>query len=953
VTTNKNSARANSISPEQRARIERVAFDLRLSAEARAYLWAAIDEGPSRRVQGRMGNVVVGHFSKKMGIRLLVESRRGEHAQAILLERDPDVLAYFAQPPASELVLEDESGRPQTTTRYTPDFLVVRTDGIAIIEMRDLNRLFERHHKNPHQFYPDTDGRWHFRAAEKRFTALGFQYVLRANSELPRCLVENTRFLEDYVSEACPPLTDDQVLLVQRAVSDRRVASFQDLLSAGCEADLLFKAVADGVVYVDLATDRLAATSDLVICTDATTHAAHRMVQADKPEPPLPIPGTVWLRPGSQLRYSGGSYTVLLTNERDVLLRDSMGQQSTMGLDALMQAHKVGLVETDGILNEQSKTSIADLSSDELQRAMKRLEALRNGDTREFSERSLSRFRQRTAGKNELEALLALVDHQRLKGNKTPRISETNLELIEKVIEEHYNTPENRLKTKTYDLYSARCEETKEPHGGFVRPVSYPTFCKYVDEFKSTKARRGRRAAYQEGTIGQTLEFEFPVHGVRPHEICYIDHTTANIALISPHGNQMGKPTLTVGVDGNTAKPRALILTFDPPSAWTVLMVLRDYVRRHKRLPRVIAVDNGADFHSHALDFFCRLYGIEIRYRSPGEPRGGAMIERLLGATEDEVLSSLVGNTRLMKTDTRLVTKSVDPFRRAEWTLPGLYKAMEEYLFVERPNRPHPALGCTPNEFEQRRLQETGQREFLGVQFDENLMLLTSPHPRVRFHKVDPQRGVWTNGMWYQAPALRTLRKSTRVEVRIEPWNASVVYVHVGTRWVAAIGNSSRWLVRRTQRELELALRAEKRKANADAHRAAVSKRARHGRIWVAKDFDPRLAEQQAEMRHLYDALGMSTALSEPREAVPPSAIAASPAALPLHASQTDGDALGDDAFSEDQDDGEAIPLGEPTPKPPAASPPPAQTPKARQPQASPRPASKFDDVLRGLDQLH
>jgi hypothetical protein len=55
-----------------------------------------------------------------------------------------------------------------------------------------------------------------------------------------------------------------------------------------------------------------------------------------------------------------------------------------------------------------------------------------------------------------------------------------------------------------------------------------------------------------------------------------------------------------------------------------------------------------------------------------------------MGATEEELFADLQGNTRIMKEDTRLVTKSVNPFNRANWTLPGLHGAVERYLFEQR-----------------------------------------------------------------------------------------------------------------------------------------------------------------------------------------------------------------------------------------------------------------------------
>lgn len=838
-------------------RIESIAFQLRLTAPARQYLHKCVKDGPSRDVSGQLGNVCFDFHSHKMNARLRLESRRGEHVHAILLENDPEVIAYFAQPPNVTLDIKREDGIVRSTTNYTPDMLVVREAEIVIVETRDDARLIRAMEKNPHQFYKDEQHRWRYRAAEEFFSQLGFRFELRANSSLPAILVENMRFLEDYCKNDSPKLPEPVAAAIEDRVRTQRIVPLVALLNAGFSADAVFKCIADRRIYVDLTSDRLACTQDLVVYSDVHTQQANKAVEAAKREPQLPIPGTYELKPNSRVRFNGKTYFVVLCGERDVLLSDENGEQSAHDLQAILGGHKNGIVELDQTPKGNRNISFADVPPDELKRALGKLDAVRSGDDANYSQRSLARFREAiTHADNDVEAILALVDSRQHRGNRKSRISDANKALIEKAIAKHYNDERNTNKKGAWDKYVGLCQEETEDNGQPMRAVSYTTFCRHAEELGSTRARKGKRSAYQSSAIQQALDCSFPTHGVRPHEICYIDHTTANIALISPSGNELGKPTLTLAIDGHTAQTRALYLSFDPPRTAVVLMVLRDYVRRHNRLPRVLSVDNGSDFRSKELSEFCKLYGIDLRFRAPGQPRGGAMIERLLGATEEEVLSELKGNTRILRNDARLVTKSVNPFRFAAWTLPGLYAVLEHYLFIERPGRPHPALGVTPNEFEARRLNETGVREFKGVKFDENIMLLTSPHAGRPFHKVDPQRGVWVDGLWYQHPALRKVRKGSKVEVRVEPWNAKVVYVQVAQGWVAAIGNDRRWLYRNTRREMELALRTERRNAKREAARAQVNPalRTHRQKAWQPIDFDPRLALMQAEMRHLYDS---------------------------------------------------------------------------------------------------
>jgi putative transposase len=788
---------------------------------------------------------------------------------AVTLEKDPGVCAYFPQPPAVNLESTDGKGRITTTQLYTPDFLAVRDTEIVVIETRVERRLFDQMLKSPHQFSRDPDGKWHFSPAEKYFSSLGFRYELRTTASLPGKLVENERFLEDYISEDCPPLTDEEAAAIARFIQDRRFAPLHVLLEQGFGSDQIFKAIADSVVTVDLTATLLAATDDVYVYADEATQTAHQLVARSAREPALPIPGSMLLRTGSQLTFDGRKYTVLLVGEREVMLEDENGIPTPMDVGVISRMHDLKMLEADGVKKHADMRQLADCSPGELARAVERLNAARSGESSSFAARSISRFVTQIAhAANDLEALIALVDNRRESGNRKRKVSVLNEEIIAKAISERYNIPEQTTKKGAYHRYLKLCEDKKESSGQDLRPISYPTFCRHCEQQSKTEARRGRRAAYQEAQIYQAIENTYPVHGVRPHEVLYVDHTIANLATVSPHGVPLGKPTLTIGVDGNTTHPRALVLSYDPASTRTVLLLLRDYVRRHSRLPRVIVVDNGREFHSKELAHFCSLYGIDLRFRGAGMPRGGAMIERLLGAAEDEALSEMSGNTRAMKKDTRLITKSVDPFRRAEWTLFAAYQAIQEYLFDVRPNRVHPALGETPNAYEQRRLNETGHREHRLFRLDENLMLMTSPHARRPFHLVDRQRGVWVDGIWYRHPAMAEVKRREKVEVRVEPWNASVVYVLIKNRWVAAVGRSARWLVGRTRREVEISLREESRLSKSAANKGTISANSRKHKekLWSPVNFDPRLAEQAKEMAYLYSGLNMTNAMPLPKE---------------------------------------------------------------------------------------
>ena len=838
-----------------------------LSLAARNYVLHPFLYGPSRPASNKFGNAMVKHCSQKAG-QVLLESRRGELAAAIHLDITKDVVAYSVQPPQLDLQITNAEGRVTGRVPYTPDFVVLRNDGIEIREQRDLTFLVERMRKNPFQYYLDEVGEWHYRAAETHFKQLGLPYRICTNQSLPAVLINNAVFLEDYLLESCPELDEVKGCALKQKVENERCLSMRALLDVhGFDADTIFKAIAIGWVHVDLERQRLDITHDLKIYSDEATEKAYRLIEVANMPAPLPIPGTLWVRSNSRLCFGGKHYTVILSSERDVAVRADNGELSYLPLNSLQQLHEANQLTGDGIRTEQDAKNIANVSPAELNRALLRLEAVREGKSDKYSSRSIANFCSKTATLSHVDALLALVDEQKKKGNRNAKLPSVVEELAVQAIQQVFNTPAKRSFKAAYAAHHDLCEEMARSQQSQIWPMSYVTFIKRCKEYESVKAREGKRAAYQKAPIVQSLDNLYPVHGVRPHEVLYIDHTIAIIATVGLDGADLGKPTLTVAVDGYVRKARAMILTYDPPSTTLVLLLLRDYVRRHGRLPKMISVDNGADFRSKELARFCQIFGIELRFRSPGEPRGGAMIERLLGATEQEIFSAMEGNTKQLR-DPRLVTKSVNPFSNAVWTLTAVYHALDDYLFDERPNRPHSALGMTPNEFEKIRLEETGQRSHRFVRFDENIMILTAPHAKKPFHKLCDRRGIWVGYQWYRHPSMDLLKKGASLEVRIESWLYSVVYVMIKGEWRAAVGGNSRHFDGKGRREIEIAFREQERAAGSKAQRYSLAKEGLSFRkkLLDPKHYDPRIGKQQAEMRYLYDQLNMTFAMKIPTE---------------------------------------------------------------------------------------
>jgi putative transposase len=126
-----------------------------------------------------------------------------------------------------------------------------------------------------------------------------------------------------------------------------------------------------------------------------------------------------------------------------------------------------------------------------------------------------------------------------------------------------------------------------------------------------------------------------------------IDHTLVDVMVVDEiHRQSMGRPWITVAFDIATRAVLGFHLSLHSPSAVSVGLTLamaglpKDRWLKDRKLsvdwpmfgiPKLLHLDNGAEFHSLALKRGCERYGISLEYRPPGRPHFGGHIERYLG----------------------------------------------------------------------------------------------------------------------------------------------------------------------------------------------------------------------------------------------------------------------------------------------------------------------------------
>ena len=818
---------------------------------------------PVRQVQSRLGNVITLYPSKKMSRAIATESRTVEFPAVITYERDPAVLEYFPQPVELDIIQIDKNGR-KSRFPHTPDFLVLRRDGIWIEEWREEPRLVKLAAQHPGRYFREADG-WHSPFVEEHLAQKGISYRLRSANEHPRCFIRNLLFLGDYLEQDQQALDEHFVQTLKGKFADRPAVHLRELLDTeGLSPDGVYLAIAKGLVTFDLMSDDIAETNRVVVFRDQTTMRFHQKVVASV-EKPLER-RDVSIEVGGLVRYDGQTLGIVFQGKEMVLLKPGSGKPFSMPLAWLRDSHRNGSLTAVSQPQPQGAGQLAlerlnSFHQRDLEVAMNRSEEIErfstNPNSVDCSLRTIQRRRKamREAGETAIEQHLALVPRYGNCGKGKRRISQGIIELIAETARKHYNTPTRSNKEWCYQDFAAACYAAGE------EPCSRRTFGKELARYSSVRLREGKRRAYHDERIVHYLDLNEAIHGVRPFQYVHIDHTELQIVLRVPDSKgSLGRAWLSLAIDAESRAVVGYYLSFEPPSYRSCMMVLRDIVRRHGRMPEMLVLDNGKEFHSAAMQRVCRLYGCSLRYRPAAQPRSGSVMERIFGTTQSQLINNLAGNTQALL-HARMATKAFLPENFVYWTLPALHGALEYYFTTLYGKQPHPAHGDGPEEHLQTRLTETGGRHNRWVDLDERFRIETCPSPVDSDTRVvDIRRGVKIQHIWYQGDALKTRGLNGKpVQVRVDPWDVRVVYVLVEGEWQCCRSKLA-WLVSSySEVELRYAFEEMAKKHSIRKKDLSPERIAEWMKVRDASCFDPRLAKCQAEARSVYGPLQMAT----------------------------------------------------------------------------------------------
>ena len=735
-----------------------------VSAEARSAIARVRASDPARRVGGGKRNVAGRYPSRKMRVTIQFESHRVELAAVYELEHDRDVLEYYDQPPTFKLDYRGATGR-HLGVLHTADYFVIRQKTAGWEECKTHEELVQLAQRNENRYQPAEGGGWRCPPGEAHAEALGFYYRVRSSGEINWIFQRNIQFLEDYLrgEVAVTSIAREAVIARVGSCPGLSLRELFEKTTGVATRDDIHALIAVGEIHVDLYSKTL---------TEPETVSVFR----DQSE----------VRPASihSLTPAPAAVRVGLETAAEARLRRASEQEMAVANERL---HHVAI-------------------------HLKNMPACGENP---IPVRTLRRWvtAYRAAEINLGSGYLGLLPEPR-GGNTTPKLPKESRTAMSEFIASDFETLKQKTKYASWIALKLACERQ-----GIVAP-SYKAFNIAVlarPGFEQTLKRQGPRAAYPQEAFYWQLEFKTPPHGDRPFEIGHIDHTELDVeSVCSRTGRGLGRTWLTLLTDAFSRRILAVYLTFDPPSYRSCMMVLRECVRRHSRLPQIVIVDGGREFQSTYFETLLARYEAIKKTRPAAKPRFGSVCERLFGTANTQFVHNLKGNTQIT-VRVRQVTQSVNPKGQAVWPFQELQQRLTEYAYEVYDTISHPALGQTPREAFDAGLAQTGHRAHRLIPYDREFLILTLPTTARGTAKIVPGKGVQIHYLFYWSDVFRDPEvERQNVPVRYDPFDVGTSYAFIKGQWAEC--HSEHYVVFQGRSEKEVMLASEELRRTRQCH---------------------------------------------------------------------------------------------------------------------------------------
>lgn len=749
-------------------------------------------------------------------------------------------------------------------------FSLLKKKWVGYEEWKTTKELSNLVLKYPSRYSMDEAGAFRCPPAEEYAKACGLSFRIRTSDEIDWTLQRNIRFLEDYLIGDNIDVSQTRKDLIINLVSEKPGIELERLLNMNLDfdSDDIYHLLAQNEIYADIKAALITDFDKFSLYQSKESADAFYNMNSANVKDILEI-STLNIYPLQPLLWSAQPCTILSINESNISIMN--GEREVKIPHALFEKlYQEGTIKPLIDSNDESTTSqevidiILSASPKSLEEANRKYSVLQshwNGISLAELKVSPRTIRDWVKKYKDAESqfgngYVGLINKRNNQGNRERKLSTKVIELMDKYIKEKYENPRSSNLNSIYKRFYQECMEK-----GWT-PPSFVTFWKESKKrpiHVQTEKRKGPKAAYDTEQFYFELQTTTPRHGDFPYQICHLDHTELDIELIcSETLENLGRPWLSLLIDAYSRRVLAFYLTFDPPSYRSCMMVLRECVKRNSRLPKMLVVDGGKEFHSIYFDTLLAKYNVTKAQRPGAKPKFGSVCERMFGTTNTEFIHNLLGNTQIMK-KVREVTKKFNPKHNAIWTFDSLHEMMEEWCYQIYDQQIHSTLGTSPRNFYENRLYKTGKREHVFVKYDELFEIMTLPSTSKQKAKIQAGRGVRINNIYYWGDMLdHPELEGQSVYVRYDPFDMSIAYAYVNKYWIKLRSENFMLFENRTEKEIKMAtIEIRKRMRNA-GNSIEIT-----GTI-IAKFLDSAELKEVLQIQHLRDkAARLSTKVTK------------------------------------------------------------------------------------------
>jgi putative transposase len=249
-----------------------------------------------------------------------------------------------------------------------------------------------------------------------------------------------------------------------------------------------------------------------------------------------------------------------------------------------------------------------------------------------------------------------------------------------------------------------------------------------------------------------------------PFEVAYVEYKQLDIFV----GAENTRPWITLSIDKSTRTILAFNLSLNPPSFVSIMMVIRDCVKNHSRLPNSLVIHSGKEFRNMDLLTLAANYSMDIRTRP---------MKKFSYPCFEEIFSNI---DRYIKNK---ITSIRHDFRNISvLTMEELKNYLKQYFITYDNTIQQVLYGMSPREAMEIQIYE-GRR---CVTYDNNFEILTCISPKSLTATLIPAKGIKINGIYYWSEELETLVKQ-QVSVKYDPQDLSIAYIYIENNWIKII----------------------------------------------------------------------------------------------------------------------------------------------------------------------